>query len=81
LNRQAERYGLEGVPIALSTMADAAGTSAKTKTGRGTLPTKWRSRTASSGSRRRRWRPGFHRLRNRKPDRARPYVQRKSGIA
>jgi transposase len=26
LNRQAERYALEGVPIALSTMADAVGT-------------------------------------------------------
>jgi transposase len=25
LNRQAERYALEGVPIALSTMADAVG--------------------------------------------------------
>jgi transposase len=25
LNRQAERYALEGVPIALSTMADAGG--------------------------------------------------------
>jgi transposase len=25
LNRQAERYGLEGAPIALSTMADAVG--------------------------------------------------------
>jgi transposase len=25
LNRQAERYALEGVPVALSTMADAVG--------------------------------------------------------
>jgi transposase len=29
LNRQAERYALEGVPIALSTMADAMGRSAR----------------------------------------------------